>query len=411
MSKKAFEWIVSGSILFTSISRGTEALQANFFAKQGVSTGGEGTLTNRVGTVSAGNDPDKALEISEIGCGTWSWGNRLLFNYEKGQDEDIYDAFKTVRDAGVNVFDTADSYGTLDLNGRAEILLGEFERRYLTERGVAPPSEVTDGGKSSGNFFEELFVPPKQEPRALQVASKFAIYPWRLTRGSLVSAAKASAERLGRPKVELAQLHWSAQNYAPWLESTLWDGIADVYDAGLCDAVGVSNYGPEQLRKFAKRMEERGVPLATCQIQYSLMTATADVTIGAKEACDEVGCRLIAYSPLCLGLLTGKYSLDALPTNGNPRRQLFKELLPGAQPLLKTLEAVALDTGKTQSQVAINWAICKGGIPIPGARNKQMALENIGSAGWRLAPDALDELDLAASRVSKPMIQNVFQTK
>jgi len=214
MSRKAFEWIVSGSILFTSFSRGTEALQANFFGKNGVSAGSEGTLTNRVGTVSAGNDPDKALKISEIGCGTWSWGNRLLFNYEKGQDEDIYEAFKTVRDAGVNVFDTADSYGTLDLNGRAEILLGEFERRYLTERGVAPSSEVTDGGKSSGNFFKELFVPPKQEPRDLQVASKFAIYPWRLTRGSLVSAAKASAERLGRPKVELAQLHWAVENYA-----------------------------------------------------------------------------------------------------------------------------------------------------------------------------------------------------
>jgi pyridoxine 4-dehydrogenase len=54
-------------------------------------------------------------------------------------------------------------------------------------------------------------------------------------------------------------------------------------------------------------------------------------------------------------LLTGKYNVDNLPRNGNPRRQLFRELLPGAQPLLKSLEVIAKDLNKTQSQVAINW--------------------------------------------------------
>uniref|UniRef100_A0A7S1BCF8 NADP-dependent oxidoreductase domain-containing protein n=1 Tax=Corethron hystrix TaxID=216773 RepID=A0A7S1BCF8_9STRA len=390
----------ASTLYMLSKIRKAQSLQNNFIAKNN-----DGVVTNKVGTVLAGKDPNKALTISEIGCGTWSWGNRLLFNYDKQQDEDIYDAFKIVRDAGVNIFDTADSYGTLDLNGRAESLLGQFERRYLTEKGLGKQNK-----SSNANLFDGIFSPPKPNPRDLKVASKFAIYPWRLTRGSIVSAAKASVARLGRPKVELAQLHWSADNYAPWQETALWDGIADVYDAGLCDAVGVSNYGPKQLRKFSRYMEKRGVPLATCQVQYSLMTAGADVTRGAKDACDEVGCRLIAYSPLCLGLLTGKYSLDALPPNGNPRRQLFKELLPGAEPLLKTLEAVALDYGRSQSQVAINWSICKGGVPIPGARNKEMAMDNIEAAGWRLKSDAIDELDLAASRVSKPMIQNIFQT-
>ena len=109
--------------------------------------------------------------------------------------------------------------------------------------------------------------------------------------------------------------------------------------------------------------------------------------------------------------MTGKYNLDNLPRNGNPRRQLFRELLPGAQPLLNTLEVIAKDLNKSQSQVAINWALCKDTVPIPGARTLQQAKENIGAIGWKLDAGMVDELDRAALNLSKPMIQNVFQTK
>ncbi len=130
-----------------------------------------------------------------------------------------------------------------------------------------------------------------------------------------------------------------------------------------------------------------------------------------NSACGDIDCRLISYSPLCLGLLTGKYTLDNLPRQGNPRRQLFQELLPGAQDLLNTLNVVAAEYGKSQTQVAINWAICKVTVPIPGARNIEQARENLGATGWSLRADAVEELDVASSKVSKPMIQNVFQTK
>jgi pyridoxine 4-dehydrogenase len=90
---------------------------------------------------------------------------------------------------------------------------------------------------------------------------------------------------------------------------------------------------------------------------------------------------------------------------------LFKELLPGAQDLLQTLDAVAREYNKSQTQVAINWAICKGTVPIPGARTIQQAQENLGSTGWSLKPDAVKELDRTAANVKKPMIQNIFQTK
>jgi len=369
-----------------------------------------------VGRVSAG----PTTEISSIGCGTWSWGNRFLFDYDPSQDEEIYEAYREVRNAGVTLFDTADSYGTLDLNGRAEILLGSFERRYLDEMGISGDDEYQGKtGKPWWAFAND--EPSGMNYRPQQVATKLAPYPWRITPGNIVRSAEGSLRRLEQPKLSIAQLHWSTANYQPFQEQALRDGICDVYDKGLCDAVGVSNYGPKQLFSVAEKFREREVPLAIAQVQYSLMTYNGSSSSGSKKemtgkdmnaACDEVDCRLISYSPLCLGLLTGKYTLKE--TNRLPkspaRQQLFRELLPGAQVLLDTLDVVAKEYNKSSSQVAINWCMCKGTVPIPGGRTLQQARENLGATGWSLRPDAVLELETAASKVTKPMVQNVFQT-
>jgi len=215
--------------------------------------------------------------------------------------------------------------------------------------------------------------------------------------------------RLQQSKLAIAQLHWSTAKYQPFQEKALWEGIANVYQNGLCDAVGVSNYGPEQLNKISQYLMEQDVPLATAQIQYSLMTYKTATLM--NDACNEAGCKLISYSPLCLGLLTTKYDLDNLPPEGNPRRQLFRELLPSAQPLLNTLKVIAKENNKTPSQVAIRWTIQKDTIPIPGARTFDQAVENLGSLSFSLNDDAIEELDRAAQQLKKPMIQNIFQTK
>ena len=129
-------------------------------------------------------------------------GNKLLWDYDPRQDEEIYGSYKCLRDRGISVFDTADSYGTLQLNGRAETLLGSFERRYqseLSQQGVAE-----EGGLLGGLFSPKPYIPPAQ-----QVATKFAPYPWRVTRMSMVKAARESLERLEQDKLAIAQLHWS----------------------------------------------------------------------------------------------------------------------------------------------------------------------------------------------------------
>lgn len=315
-----------------------------------------------------------------MGCGTWAWGNRLLWGYDESMDSQLQAVFNLCVSNGVTLFDTGDSYGTGRLNGRSESLLGRFAREY------------------NGAGKEDICI-----------ATKLAAYPWRLTRQSMVKAGKSSAQRLGR-NVELVQMHWSTANYAPWQEGALLDGLAELYQQGLVKGVGLSNYGPKRLQWVHKRLGEQGVPIATLQVQYSLLSTYPVTQLSLKDVCDELGIKLIAYSPLALGILTGKYSEKGSLPKGI-RGLLFRQLLPGTQPLLSCLREIAQSRNKTMSQVALNWCICKGTIPIPGAKTVEQAKENIGALGWKLDASEIAELDRAAASVDKKMVQNIFQTQ
>jgi pyridoxine 4-dehydrogenase len=320
------------------------------------------------------------LSLPTMGCGTWAWGNRLLWGYDESMDNQLQEVFNLCVSNGVTLFDTGDSYGTGKLNGRSEQLLGKFSQEYQ--------------GLNKENIC---------------IATKLAAYPWRLTRQSMVSACKASAQRLGK-NVDLVQMHWSTANYAPWQEWALLDGLADLYEQGLVKGVGLSNFGSQRLRKVYKKFAERGVPIATLQVQYSLLSTYPVTELGIKEVCDELGIKLIAYSPLALGLLTGKYSEKGSYPKGI-RGLLFRQLLPGITPLTNCLRSIAESRNKTISQVAINWCICKGTIPIPGAKSLEQATQNIGALGWQLDAGEVAELDNLAANSDKKMVQNIFQTK
>ncbi|KAI8463709.1 MAG: NADP-dependent oxidoreductase domain-containing protein [Monoraphidium minutum] len=327
------------------------------------------------------------LDVSPMGMGTWSWGNRFLFDYSESMDPELQEVFDLVVSRGINLFDTADSYGTGRLNGRSEQLLGQFTREY-------PGSDRVRGG--------------------VHIATKLAAYPWRVTPGNMVAACKGSLRRLGADSLSLGQLHWSAAKYAPLQEWALWNGLADCYEQGLVRAVGVSNYGPQELRRVHKKFAGRGVPLASAQVQFSLLSYGPQ-QLELQETAAELGVTVISYSPLALGLLTGKYSPDNLPKG--PRGALFKQLLPEIVPLLAALDVVAKSRRKTVSQVAINWCMCQGAgrglpptIPIPGAKSLDQARGNLGALGWRLSEGECRELEAAAARCSGRMVQNIFQT-
>ncbi|MEQ8961381.1 MAG: aldo/keto reductase, partial [Coleofasciculus sp. C2-GNP5-27] len=75
------------------------------------------------------------------------------------------------------------------------------------------------------------------------------------------------------------------------------------------------------------------------------------------------------------------------------------------------LREIASFREKTMAQVAINWCICKGTLPIPGAKTMKQAQDNIGALGWQLSSGEMTELDQVAARLNKVMVQNIFQTR
>ncbi|BAW95816.1 oxidoreductase, aldo/keto reductase family protein [[Synechococcus] sp. NIES-970] len=320
------------------------------------------------------------LSLPAMGCGTWAWGNRLLWGYDPVMDQELQQVFDFCVAQGITLFDTGDSYGTGRLSGRSESLLGEFSQAY-------------------------------QGPNQAKIilATKLAPYPWRLTAGAMKRAYRASSERLQRP-VDLVQMHWSTANYAPWQEKNLLRGLAELYGAGLVKGVGLSNYGGDRLCKVHRWFEEWGVPIRTLQVQYSLLSTDPVLKYDVKVVCDELGIQLIAYSPLALGLLTGKYSLDK-PLPKGLRRRVFKQILPNMEELQGCLTELMSIHQKTMAQIALNWCICKGTIPIPGAKNLAQAEENAGALGWQLAPAEVEALDRAAAKATKTMVQNPFQSR
>lgn len=274
------------------------------------------------------------------------------------------------------MFDTADSYGSFLLSGRAEQLLG----RFLRECPVDTSSVV--------------------------IASKVAAYPWRLTRRSVADAAAASAGRLERP-VDLLQVHWSVSNYAPWQERVLWDGVADALLCGDCRAIGLSNFGPRQFARAADYLaQRRGVRVASAQAQLSLLSR-APLESGLVEAVHERGASFIGYSPLVLGLLAGGPQRD----RGRLRNAVFGGLLQGAQPLQQELAQIAQERQVSQAQVAVAWAIEKADFVLTGVRTVAHAEEAAASAELVLGADEIRRLERAADACPRQMVQNSFQTQ
>ncbi len=106
---------------------------------------------------------------------------------------------------------------------------------------------------------------------------------------------------------------------------------------------------------------------------------------------------MIAYSPLGMGLLTGKYSQERRPKGMNRYRTNIRNL-DRAEGLLPLMREIGEGHGdRTPAQVALNWLMCKGAVPIPGAKNARQAQENAGALGWRLTAAEVEALDQASA--------------
>jgi len=303
------------------------------------------------------------IRISPIGLGTWQWGDRAMWSYGTTHtDCDIYEAFRQSIAGGIDFFDTAELYG----KGRSEVLLGECLR------------EMAPAGSG---------VP-------VVVATKFAPLPFRLRQGALVRALRASLARLGLARVDLYQVHfpYSLVPVPVWANA-----LADAVEAGLTRSVGVSNYSAAQMRQAHEVLARRGIPLASNQVEYHLLHRKAERN-GVLQCCRELGVTLIAYSPLAKGLLTGKYTPENRPP-GLRKYTARGARLSSIQPLLGLMREVGqAHEGKSPAQVALNWIVCQGAVPIPGAKNAHQARENAAATGWRLNAGEIAALEEMSRR-------------
>jgi aryl-alcohol dehydrogenase-like predicted oxidoreductase len=131
-------------------------------------------------------------------------------------------------------------------------------------------------------------------------------------------------------------------------------------------------------------------------VQYSLLYRKPEVD-GVLDACRELGITLIAYSPLAMGALTGKYS--ATEKAGGFRRFMptfNRTSMEALQPVLALLREIGGRYSKTPSQVALRWLIEDPVVlPIPGAKNGRQAAENVGALSFSLMPEEVQALGQA----------------
>nr|WP_228014491.1 aldo/keto reductase [Fortiea sp. LEGE XX443] len=292
--------------------------------------------------------------------GTWAWGDKLFWNYGNGYDQQqLQAAFTAALEAGVTFFDTAEIYGM----GLSEEFLGQFI---------------------------------KQTTQPVQVATKFSPLPWRFTAQSISDALTESLKRLQLQRIELYQVHWPFAFFLS--QETLMNTLADEVKQGRIASIGVSNYSATQMREAHQILAAKGVPLATNQVRYSLLTRQVE-SQGIIATARELGVTILAYSPLAQGLLTGKYTPESADKPSGARRidsKFSKEGLQKIASVIFLLRRLGEKRDRTPAQIALNWLIAQGNvIPIAGVKTAEQVKQNAGAFGWKLNNDEIEELEKA----------------
>jgi aryl-alcohol dehydrogenase-like predicted oxidoreductase len=283
--------------------------------------------------------------VSSLGLGTNAWGRA---GRPRPELKDVFDAALS---QGIALVDTAEIYS----GGGSERTLGSF---------------------LAG-------VEPARRPAVL---SKFFPMPWRLRKRQLTDALQRSLDRLRLPSLDVYLIHfpWGPRSIRTWV-----DALADAVNARLVRAVGVSNFDAGQVRRAHAVLASRGIPLSCNEVELSLARRGVESN-GTLAACRELGVKVIAYRPLALGRLAGA---AAHPARGW-RRLMAAGVHPGALGVIQQIGSA--HGGKTPAQVALNWVICKGALPIPGATSVSHLMENVGALGWRLSDGEVAALDALA---------------
>lgn len=305
------------------------------------------------------------IALPPLCIGTWAWGDKGTWNNASASAlQDLEGAWASLRRHDLFFLDTAEVYG----GGESERIIAKLRRH-----------------DNNPAFAARLVV-----------ASKFLPLPWPPSRlfptTALPSFCKASLARLGMDSMDLYQIHGPI--HANSIE-TMAAGLARCVELGLTRAVGVSNYSAHEMVRMDDALRARGLRLASNQVEFSLLRTLPARPGGLLDECKKRGIVLMAYSPLGMGRLTGKYSRENPPPSG---RRFANFPMDKLMPLLETLRDVARRHDVTCSAVALKWVIQKGAIPLGGVKNAKQADENARAASeeWSLTKTDMQELEAHA---------------
>jgi voltage-dependent potassium channel beta subunit len=306
------------------------------------------------------------LQLSGLSLGSWiTFANQIT-------DDTAASLMELAYDKGVNFFDSAEVYE----DGKAEVVIGKILKRMGWGRDTfVVSSKVFWGGD-----------------RANQVG---------LSRKHVLEACHAALKRLQVDYLDLYFCHRPDPNTP--LEETVWV-MNDLVRQGKILYWGTSQWSPELVREAHKIARSNYLtPPVVEQPQYN-MVFRKNVEENLLSLYAEIGLGLTTWSPLCSGVLTGKYS-KGIPQD---TRMNYKELgglrerLNGDEGKVMTrklqkLSVIAGDLHMTMPQLAIGWCLQNPNVSsvILGASNREQLTENLTSINVidSITPDCLKEID------------------
>jgi aryl-alcohol dehydrogenase-like predicted oxidoreductase len=299
---------------------------------------------------------DIAVSAIGLGCMGMTWA------YGPTNEAESLQVLRRYVELGGNFLDTAEVYGPYT----NEQLLGQFLREISRERLVI--------ATKFGFKIDE----------ANQTRTPDS------TPANVKRACDASLDRLGIEVIDLFYQH-RVDPKVP-IEETV-GAMAELVSAGKVRALGLSEAGPETLRRAAKVH-----PIAALQSEYSLWTRDVE-TNGVLATCRELGIAFVPYSPLGRGFLTGAIQKvsDLDPTDWrrtNPR--FAEEALQANLGLAEIVKDLAVKKGCTPAQFALAWVLAQGNdmIPIPGTKRLRYLEDNMGALAVQLTKQDLKETEV-----------------
>ncbi len=339
------------------------------------------------------NIPHTDLDVSVIGLGTMTWG-------EQNTEAEGHEQMDYALEQGVNFFDVAEMY---PVPPRAETC-------HETERIIG--TWFADRGNRDKVILATKVAGPGPHINHIRGGSE-------LNREHIEAAVEGSLKRLQTDYIDLYQLHWPSRavplfggrDYNPPkndesvpLEETL-TVLQDLVEAGKIRHVGLSNETPWGTMKSLHLAETKGLPrMVTIQNSYNLINRTFDG--GLSEICHQEGIRLLAYSPLAFGKLSGKYLGGAKPENA--RCTLWGRFAryngPNADAAIQAYVDLAAEAGLDPAQMALAWVNQRSHVAsnLIGATTMQQLRDNIASIDIELSGEIRKKIDTIHSRYPNP---------